>query len=89
MLILADRPLPAGPERDAVTSWVEKGGLLIRFAGPRTAEQPIGETDPLLPVRLLGGDRAAGRRAVLERAAPAWRRSPPARRSPAWPCRTR
>jgi hypothetical protein len=60
VLILADRPLPDGAERDAVAQWVEKGGLLIRFAGPRTAEQPIGETDPLLPVALLGGDRQLG-----------------------------
>ena len=60
MLVLADRPLPAGAERDALTSWVEQGGLLIRFAGPRTAEQPIGETDPLMPVKLLGGDRQLG-----------------------------
>ncbi len=43
VLVLADRPLPSGADRDAVTHWVEKGGLLIRFAGPRTAEQPIGE----------------------------------------------
>ena len=60
VLILADRPLPAGPERDALTRWVEQGGLLIRFAGPRTAEQPIGETDQLMPVKLLGGDRQLG-----------------------------
>jgi Domain of unknown function (DUF4159)/Aerotolerance regulator N-terminal len=60
VLVLADDPLPAGPDRDAVTRWVEKGGLLIRFAGPRTAEQPIGETDPLMPVKLLGGDRQLG-----------------------------
>ena len=60
VLILADRPLPAGPERDVLTRWVEKGGLLVRFAGPRTAEQPIGDTDPLLPVKLLGGDRQLG-----------------------------
>ena len=60
VLILADRPLPAGAERDALTKWVEQGGLLIRFAGPRTAEQPIGETDPLMPVKLLGGDRQLG-----------------------------
>ena len=60
VLILADRPLPEGPERDAVTRWVEKGGLLIRFAGPRTAEQPIGQVDSLLPVKLLGGDRQLG-----------------------------
>lgn len=60
VLILADRPLPAGPERDALTKWVEQGGLLIRFAGPRTAEQPIGEIDPLMPVKLLSGDRQLG-----------------------------
>jgi Domain of unknown function (DUF4159)/Aerotolerance regulator N-terminal len=60
VLILADRPLPAGVERDALTTWVEQGGLLIRFAGPRTAEQPVGETDPLMPVTLLGGDRQLG-----------------------------
>jgi hypothetical protein len=60
VLILADRPLPAGAERDALTKWVDHGGLLIRFAGPRTAEQPIGETDPLMPVKLLGGDRQLG-----------------------------
>ena len=60
VLILADRPLPEGPDREALTQWVEQGGLLIRFAGPRTAEQPIGETDPLMPVKLLGGDRQLG-----------------------------
>jgi hypothetical protein len=60
VLILADRPLPAGSERDTLTKWVEQGGLLIRFAGPRTAEQPIGETDPLMPVKLLSGDRQLG-----------------------------
>jgi hypothetical protein len=60
VLVLADRPLPTGAERDALTRWVEQGGLLIRFAGPRTAEQPIGEIDPLMPVKLLGGDRQLG-----------------------------
>jgi hypothetical protein len=60
VLILADRPLPAGAERDALTKWVDQGGLLIRFAGPRTAEQPLGETDPLMPVKLLSGDRQLG-----------------------------
>jgi hypothetical protein len=60
VLILADRPLPSGAERDAVAKWVAQGGLLIRFAGPRTAEQPLGEIDPLMPVKLLGGDRQLG-----------------------------
>jgi hypothetical protein len=60
VLILADRPLPAGPERDAIQHWVEKGGMLVRFAGPRMADQPEGETDPLVPVTLLRGDRDLG-----------------------------
>jgi hypothetical protein len=60
VLILADRPLPAGPERDALTNWVEKGGLLIRFAGPSTAEATSEVDDTLLPVKLLGGDRQLG-----------------------------
>jgi hypothetical protein len=56
VLILSDRPLAAGPERDAVTRFVRRGGLLIRFGGPLTAERP----DPLLPVRLLQQDRSLG-----------------------------
>ena len=56
VLILADRPLPPGPEYDAIAAWVEKGGLLIRFAGPHSAETP----DTLTPVKLLGGDRQLG-----------------------------
>jgi hypothetical protein len=60
VLVLADRPLPAGAERDALEAWVRKGGLLIRFAGPRTAEAATNDTDTLLPVRLLAGDRQLG-----------------------------
>ena len=60
VLVLADKPLPAGPERDALEAWVRKGGLLIRFAGPRTAEAATNDTDTLLPVRLLAGDRQLG-----------------------------
>jgi hypothetical protein len=60
VLILADRPLPPGAERDALEAWVAKGGLLIRFAGPRSAEATSAVEDPLLPVNLLGGDRQLG-----------------------------
>jgi hypothetical protein len=56
VLILSDRPLAAGPELDAVTRFVQRGGVLIRFGGPLTAESP----DPLLPVRLLQQDRSLG-----------------------------
>jgi hypothetical protein len=60
VLVLADRPLSAGPERDALEAWVRKGGLLIRFAGPRTAEAATNDTDTLMPVHLLAGDRQLG-----------------------------
>jgi hypothetical protein len=56
VLVLADRVVAAGPEQDAIEKWVEQGGLLLRFAGPRLAEHP----DGLLPVTLLGGDRQLG-----------------------------
>lgn len=60
VIILADRPLAAGPERNALAAWVRAGGLLIRFAGPRTAEAATDDTDTLLPVKLLAGDRQLG-----------------------------
>jgi hypothetical protein len=60
VLVLADRPLADGAERQALEAWVRKGGLLMRFAGPRTAEAATNDTDTLLPVRLLAGDRQLG-----------------------------
>jgi hypothetical protein len=56
VLMLADRPIAPGPELEALTRFVERGGMLVRFAGARLAERP----DPLLPVplraeRQLGG----------------------------------
>jgi len=39
-----------------LTSWIESGGLLVRFAGPRLD----GNVDPLLPVKLRGGGRTLG-----------------------------
>lgn len=39
---------------EALSGWISKGGMLIRFAGPRLAAAP---EDPLLPVRLRMGDR--------------------------------
>ena len=56
VLVLVDRVVADGPEAQALTAWVEKGGLLVRFAGPQTAEHP----DSLLPVHLLAGDRQLG-----------------------------
>ncbi len=42
-----------------VERWVEAGGTLIRFAGPRLADQADAD-DPLLPVRLRLGNRNIG-----------------------------
>lgn len=39
-----------------LTSWIEAGGLLVRFAGPRLD----GNVDTLLPVKLRGGGRTLG-----------------------------
>jgi hypothetical protein len=58
VIVLADDPLLEGPARDALRKWVENGGLLLRFAGPLTASQAA--TDPLMPVKLLSGDRQLG-----------------------------
>ena len=41
-----------------LAAWVEAGGLLMRFAGPRVAESE--SMDSLLPVRLRGGGRILG-----------------------------
>jgi hypothetical protein len=55
-LILADiGKLQPGDER-LIGQWVERGGMLIRFAGPRLA----GNNDKLVPVLLRRGDRALG-----------------------------
>jgi hypothetical protein len=62
VLVLADAPPADGPTRAALTRWVEAGGLLVRFAGPHTAEAaaPDNAVDPLLPVRLIAGNRELG-----------------------------
>jgi hypothetical protein len=57
ILIFSDTGPDSPAEEAAVTKWIESGGLLLRFAGPRLAEQG----DHLLPVRLRhGGGRTIG-----------------------------
>ncbi|HPE31832.1 MAG TPA: DUF4159 domain-containing protein [Parvularculaceae bacterium] len=41
-------------------AWVEKGGVIIRFAGPNLADAAQDGDPPLLPVSLRGGGRAFG-----------------------------
>jgi hypothetical protein len=48
------------PEEAGLRDWVEKGGLLIRFAGPRMAGSNRLNQEPLLPVRLRAGGRDIG-----------------------------
>lgn len=61
VLILADIGTFAPGEREALEDWVRKGGLLVRFAGPRLAgTRPEAGEDPLLPVRLREGGRNVG-----------------------------
>lgn len=62
VMVLADvAALPAN-EAEALEDWVEAGGLLVRFAGPRLAASDLSraEEDPLMPVRLRAGGRTVG-----------------------------
>jgi len=56
MLILADVGTVAGDVHDRLARWVDEGGVLVRFAGPRLA----GSEDDLVPVRLRRGGRILG-----------------------------
>lgn len=58
VVIMADiGKLPPETER-ILSDWVNKGGTLVRFAGPRLAGGS--EEDPLLPVILRKGERSLG-----------------------------
>ncbi|MGH6931697.1 MAG: DUF4159 domain-containing protein [Dongiaceae bacterium] len=56
VLVLADVGSLPDAEIAALTDWLEKGGMLVRFAGSRLAQG----ADALQPVRLRGTDRAVG-----------------------------
>ncbi|MGE0240417.1 MAG: DUF4159 domain-containing protein [Parvibaculaceae bacterium] len=56
MLALADIGVLPQDEQDMIGAWIERGGLLLRFAGPRMAAAQ----DPLIPVTLREGGRALG-----------------------------
>ena len=84
MLILADVGNVAGEAREQLAKWVDDGGVLVRFAGPRLAAAD----DDLIPVKLRRGGRIARRLAL---AGSSRSSSPPSRataRSTAWRCRT-
>ncbi|MEP4030095.1 DUF4159 domain-containing protein [Roseibium polysiphoniae] len=56
VLVLADVGRLPDSAVAALSDWIEGGGMLVRFAGPRTA----GGTDELIPVSLRAGDRSLG-----------------------------
>ncbi|MDC7784916.1 DUF4159 domain-containing protein [Rhodoplanes sp. TEM] len=56
MMVLADVGNVAGEAREKLSRWVEEGGVLVRFAGPRLAAAD----DDLVPVRLRRGGRVLG-----------------------------
>ncbi len=62
VIILVDVARLGQAEGDGLLEWVGKGGLLLRFAGPRLAASDLSRTeeDPLLPVRLREGGRTVG-----------------------------
>lgn len=62
VVVLADVARLTEGEQQAVVEWLGRGGLLLRFAGPRLAASDVGRTedDPLLPVRLREGGRSVG-----------------------------
>ncbi|MHB2264073.1 DUF4159 domain-containing protein [Aliihoeflea sp. PC F10.4] len=58
MIVMADVGNLPPAAHAALVEWVEGGGTLVRFAGPRlAASEP---DDELLPVRLRTGERALG-----------------------------
>lgn len=56
MLVLADYNILSSADHDNVVAWLERGSVLVRFAGPRMA----GSQDDLLPVTLREGGRELG-----------------------------
>ncbi|MGE0423123.1 MAG: DUF4159 domain-containing protein [Reyranellaceae bacterium] len=57
VLLVPDGAAPGPAERGNVIEWMKKGGVVVRFAGPRLAASA---DDDLVPVKLRLGDRALG-----------------------------
>ncbi|MEP1201878.1 DUF4159 domain-containing protein [Tateyamaria sp.] len=62
VIVLADVATLSDGEAEAISGWIDQGGLLLRFAGPRVAASDVSRVneDPLMPVRLRSGGRSVG-----------------------------
>ncbi len=56
MIVMADVGTLSPEIRDRLAAWIDQGGVLVRFAGPRLAQGD----DDLVPVRLRRGGRTLG-----------------------------
>ncbi|MFZ0812957.1 MAG: BatA domain-containing protein, partial [Bradyrhizobium sp.] len=56
MIVLADVGTLSPELRERIDAWIEHGGVLVRFAGPRLAQAD----DDLVPVKLRRGGRSLG-----------------------------
>jgi hypothetical protein len=56
MIVLADVGTLSPEIRERLSAWIEQGGVLVRFAGPRLAQSD----DDLVPVKLRRGGRSLG-----------------------------
>ncbi|MFZ2103240.1 MAG: DUF4159 domain-containing protein, partial [Oricola sp.] len=58
VIVMADIGVLPDAASKALSEWIDKGGTLLRFAGPRMAA--TADADPLLPVKLRLGERTLG-----------------------------
>jgi hypothetical protein len=58
VIFMADIGRLPPESQSAIQDWINEGGSLVRFAGPRLASAT--SDDPLLPVRLRQGERSFG-----------------------------
>ena len=66
VLFVPDRGRIEGDRRQRLGNWVDEGGVLVRFSGPKLAAEltgasvTVGDIESLLPVDLRRGGRALG-----------------------------
>src|SRR5580692_2673214 len=60
MIIMADIGTLSPEIRDRLNTWIDEGGVLVRFAGPRLAQGDTEAADNLVPVKLRKGGRTLG-----------------------------